>query len=66
MDGAFSLQFSGSPVLRFLEGECGNFYFHRYAETIPKKYHKQKKKVQSAPAWVLAFIYHITITKKEK
>ena len=65
MDGAFSLQFSGSSVLRFLEGECGNFHFRRYAETIPKKYHKQKRKFSQRP-WVLAFIYHITITKKEK
>ena len=31
-----------------------------------KEVSQTKKKVQSAPAWVLAFIYHITITKKEK
>ena len=55
MDGAFSLQFSGSPVLRFLEGECGNFHFRRYAETIPKKYHKQKRKFSQRPrgCWLL-------------
>jgi len=55
MDGAFSLQFSGSSVLRFLEGECGIFHFRRYAETIPKKYHKQKRKFSQRPrgCWLL-------------
>lgn len=53
-------------VLRFLRREISRFAYLLVRSDHTKEVSQTKKKVQSAPAWVLAFIYHITITKKEK
>ena len=53
-------------VLRFLRREISRFAYLLVCSDHTKEVSQTKKKVQSASAWVLAFIYHITITKKEK